>query len=378
MTTENEAPRDGVEELAKTFEEFADAAGIDGEFSRCDVWHEAARYVRLRLASRPQPDQSPGDVLSLHGAAGQSVSRPQPADSQLIEAARYGWQHASWAWPAVETGIGEKFGQPAAAGVPEGLCAVVQRYFFKLETNAHGHSYVKAVEDPDGDFVYHEDAITHEADGLTSKQAWWAGARAGLGVPADMPRKRVADLLGQRVVIDVYQQDWMPGFAAFLDDGSLAESGRPKFAINLGAFVASVSTGDIEKSEIPYFVAETLMHEVIHVIEKWAGAEFSEERVDALIEKYTLASRPPDPLDAEASGSVLPITVKSERITSEYTRRSVPAVTCTWTLDPIDESWDTGCGEKHQFTDGGPAENSHRFCPYCSGALRAALESLDV
>ena len=130
-------------------------------------------------------------------------------------------------------------------------------------------------------------------EGLTGKQAWWAGVRAGLGVPADMPRKRVADLLGKRVVIDVYQQDWMPGFAAFLDDGSLAESGRPKFAINLGAFIASISTGDIEKSEIPYFVAETLMHEIIHVIEKWAGVEFSEERVDALIEKYTLASRPP-------------------------------------------------------------------------------------
>ena len=179
------------------------------------------------------------------------------------------------------------------ASVPDGLCAV-QRYMVKLETNAHGHNYVKAVEDPDGDFVFHEDAAAHEAHGLTSKQAWWAGARAGLGVPADMPRKRVADLLGQRVVIDVYQQDWMPGFAAFLDDGSLAENGRPKFAINLGAFIASVSTGDIEKSEIPYFVAETLMHVVIHVIEKWAGVEFSEEWVDALIEKYTLASRSPD------------------------------------------------------------------------------------
>lgn len=33
--------------------------------------------------------------------------------------------------------------------------------------------------------------------GLTRKQAWWAGARAGLGVPADMPRTEVAALLTQ-------------------------------------------------------------------------------------------------------------------------------------------------------------------------------------
>lgn len=32
-------------------------------------------------------------------------------------------------------------------------------------------------------------------EGLTSKQAWWAGARAGLGVPADMPREQAAELL---------------------------------------------------------------------------------------------------------------------------------------------------------------------------------------
>ena len=32
-------------------------------------------------------------------------------------------------------------------------------------------------------------------EGLTTKEAWWAGARAGLGVPADMPRTEVAALL---------------------------------------------------------------------------------------------------------------------------------------------------------------------------------------
>ena len=33
------------------------------------------------------------------------------------------------------------------------------------------------------------------AEGLTAKEAWWAGARAGLGVPPDMPREQVAALL---------------------------------------------------------------------------------------------------------------------------------------------------------------------------------------
>lgn len=34
-------------------------------------------------------------------------------------------------------------------------------------------------------------------EGLTTKEAWWAGYRAGLGVPADMPRTEVAALLTQ-------------------------------------------------------------------------------------------------------------------------------------------------------------------------------------
>lgn len=89
-----------------------------------------------------------------------------------------------------------------------------------------------------------------------------------------------------RITVDVYQQDWIPAFAAFLDDGSLQAGARPKIAINIGALMAAVASGDIDKSELPYVVAETMMHEIIHVLESWAGVEFSEDRVDALIEKY--------------------------------------------------------------------------------------------
>jgi hypothetical protein len=47
-----------------------------------------------------------------------------------------------------------------------------------------------------------------------------------------------------------------------------------------------VQTGDLDKKDLPYFVAESLMHEVIHVLEAWAGVEFSEDRVEELLTKY--------------------------------------------------------------------------------------------
>jgi hypothetical protein len=38
--------------------------------------------------------------------------------------------------------------------------------------------------------------------------------------------------------------------------------------------------------------------------------------------------------------------------------------TCAWAEDE-DGSWDTACGEKWQFTHGGPSENNFRFCHGC-------------
>jgi hypothetical protein len=43
---------------------------------------------------------------------------------------------------------------------------------------------------------------------------------------------------------------------------------------------------------------------------------------------------------------------------------------CKWEQDQ-DGSWDTSCGEKHQFFDGTPQENSHKFCPYCGHTIAA-------
>lgn len=45
---------------------------------------------------------------------------------------------------------------------------------------------------------------------------------------------------------------------------------------------------------------------------------------------------------------------------------------CRWTHDEDSGIWNTACGEAHLFEEGGPAENEHRFCPYCGGALTTA------
>lgn len=37
---------------------------------------------------------------------------------------------------------------------------------------------------------------------------------------------------------------------------------------------------------------------------------------------------------------------------------------CEWSEDE-DGNWDTKCGEKHVFFDGGPSANNHMYCPYC-------------
>jgi len=44
-------------------------------------------------------------------------------------------------------------------------------------------------------------------------------------------------------------------------------------------------------------------------------------------------------------------------------------VNCFWKKDEQSGAWDTGCGEAHWFTDAGPTENLHKFCPYCGREL---------
>ena len=86
--------------------------------------------------------------------------------------------------------------------------------------------------------------------------------------------------------IKIFQQDWIPGFAALLDDGRIREDAKAHVVLNLGSLMAAVEGGHIEKKDLPYFVAESLMHEIIHTLEAWAEIEFNEERVEVLLEKY--------------------------------------------------------------------------------------------
>lgn len=46
---------------------------------------------------------------------------------------------------------------------------------------------------------------------------------------------------------------------------------------------------------------------------------------------------------------------------------------CMWTPDE-DGAYHTSCGEAYQFIDGGPAENSQRFCGYCGRPLQVGAD----
>lgn len=87
-----------------------------------------------------------------------------------------------------------------------------------------------------------------------------------------------------RVQIKVYQHDWMPGYAAF----KVGSTKKPhaEIALNLGSLLCAVKLNHIEEKEVPYFIAESLMHEIIHVLEEWAGKEFSHRKINSLMKKY--------------------------------------------------------------------------------------------
>jgi hypothetical protein len=50
--------------------------------------------------------------------------------------------------------------------------------------------------------------------------------------------------------------------------------------------------------------------------------------------------------------------------------------TCEWAKDPDEEympdTWDSACGEKWTFNEGGPVENSVRFCQGCGKTVKLA------
>lgn len=106
----------------------------------------------------------------------------------------------------------------------------------------------------------------------------WAAYEAGWQARAESP--------ADHIKLEVFQQDWTPGFAAFRDDGKINETAKAHITLDLGTLLNIVESGDLPAKDLPYMVAETIMHEVIHALESWAKVEFSEERVEALLEQY--------------------------------------------------------------------------------------------
>lgn len=105
---------------------------------------------------------------------------------------------------------------------------------------------------------------------------------------------------GVNLRIEFHQHDWIPGFAAFVPDAtSPAPESKAFCVLNLGSLLAAVEDGTVAKSEVPYLVAETMMHEVMHALEQWASAEFNEDRIETILHKYRSAAPAPAPMDGE-------------------------------------------------------------------------------
>jgi hypothetical protein len=105
----------------------------------------------------------------------------------------------------------------------------------------------------------------------------------------ELADEAIAEGLGSGPRIEFHQADWIPGFAAFVDDGKKLTrdpSSRAFCVLNLGSFLAAIQTGDLFSEDLAREIADSMCHEVLHVIEKWCGLEFSEDRVNGLLDKY--------------------------------------------------------------------------------------------
>lgn len=99
-----------------------------------------------------------------------------------------------------------------------------------------------------------------------------------------MAKKKILNVYKLNVKADVVQADGVEGFA-FYKVGSVKDN-RCVIGLNVEAFVASVAMGQIRRKDLPYIMAESIMHEVIHALEDWAKVKFSHRRVNKLIKAY--------------------------------------------------------------------------------------------
>ena len=92
------------------------------------------------------------------------------------------------------------------------------------------------------------------------------------------------DVLKLTVKADIVQADGIDGFGCYLQ-GSVKDK-RCIIGLNIEALMGLVDAKELKVEDVPYVLAETVMHEVIHSLEDWAKVEFSHKKVDKLIEEY--------------------------------------------------------------------------------------------
>ena len=97
-------------------------------------------------------------------------------------------------------------------------------------------------------------------------------------------KKKMLEVHKLNVKVDIVQADGVEGFA-FYKVGSVKDN-RCIIGLNVEAFVASVGFGQVKIKDLPYFLAESIMHEVIHALEDWAKVKFSHRKVNKMLKAY--------------------------------------------------------------------------------------------
>lgn len=72
--------------------------------------------------------------------------------------------------------------------------------------------------------------------------------------------------------------------------------------------------------------------------------------------------------EAEAGDVQVQLDIENANLRAAQAQAELAAIksaTCAWTHDLDEDTWDSACGERWMFYDGGPRENNVRFCHGC-------------
>lgn len=111
------------------------------------------------------------------------------------------------------------------------------------------------------------------------------------------------------------------------------------------------------------------------------------ERVTGIIDTLRAAIRERDRLRRDVADMTEELLhVPSRKEWGELQKRAekaeaelaaIKSATCAWTHDLGEDTWDSVCGERWMFDDGGPRENNVRFCHGCGKRVRLLVEDDD-